>query len=249
MGLHIGVVVPAVPGVVGEVVGLAHPVGMPPLGGDQVLGRDAAGVAQGQGRPHHRGEHAAPDLDHREASPQQRFRLVRQQVPHPLRSGPLGVVVVDPPDRTPDSLFLLGLLAPGTQGVVEDQHPRGPGGLPDQRLHLGIVHGAQLVLVVEVGHPGGLGPQHESLALHGDVRDLPGVPHRRPPGLVLARVPGLQETGPAGVGHGFRPGVDQVVETRFDDVFEVFGCGCGHGVLRLFRPSGPLRGRSRTRPR
>ena len=91
----------------------------------------------------------------------------RQQVAHPLRAGLLGVVVVHAAHRRAQPA-LDGAVG-GAHGVVE-HHDLGRAGLAfDQRLDLGVVGRANLVLVVEVAHLGVVARQDEGLAVERQV--------------------------------------------------------------------------------
>src|SRR5271166_4889866 len=86
--------VPAVLRVVFYGVGLADAVRIPALGYDEVIGAEAARIADRQRKRLDREPYRTPHLNDGEAAAQKLVGFLRQQIPHALRTGPLGIVVV-----------------------------------------------------------------------------------------------------------------------------------------------------------
>src|SRR6202023_1622587 len=97
--LHLRRVVPALPGIVGEVVDLADPVRKDLVAGDQVLGPDTGGVGEHERRAFNRPADRPPDvgLEDAGAGLREAFRLgLAEEVAHALRPALQRVVDMDP---------------------------------------------------------------------------------------------------------------------------------------------------------
>src|SRR5580704_7485749 len=100
--LHLRRVVPALPGIVGEVVDLADPVRKDLVAGDQVLGPDTGGVGEHERRAFNRPADRPPDvgLEDAGAGLREAFRLgLAEEVAHALRPALQRVVDMDPARR------------------------------------------------------------------------------------------------------------------------------------------------------
>ncbi len=107
-----------------HLMNLADPVLGSTLAGDQVLGVDAASIAECEWRRAHRLLDRAPDVDDGEAPLEQGLRFLgRQEVAHSLRAGAIGIVVVDVADRLADVFLVARRLGTGATGMIENHHP------------------------------------------------------------------------------------------------------------------------------
>ena len=106
-----------------------------------------------------------PHLHDGEAPLQQFLGFVRQQVAHPLRAGPFGIVVVHAAHHLADFARLARFVVGRAQRVIEHDHARGAALGLHQRLHLGVVDAPDLVLVEEIGDLGVVTDETEALAI------------------------------------------------------------------------------------
>ncbi len=210
-------VVPAVIGVVDALIDLAGAVGIDQIADRQVARRDALRVHETQ-RRHLDGimGDVAPHIELGEALFQPRFGLVgRQQVAYPLRARLLGVVVVHGTHRRAQPA--LDRTVGGAHGVVEHDHLRRAGLALDQRLDLGVVFRADLLLVVEVAHLRVMACQDEGLAVERQVLgDRPGVVDAHLEVAVVADPARQAGAHRRIVGHRLDAEVGQVVHRRLD---------------------------------
>src|SRR6202041_3549521 len=140
VGLHLRKIVPALAGAVGDAVNLAGAVGVAQIGGDEVVGVEGLGVAEGERRAQQRTGERPPYIVDREAVLQQLGGLVAHQVAHALRRRPGGVVVVDAARRQLDRATRAGF-GGVAYDVVEGDDLRGAGRVPHQPLAFGVVDG------------------------------------------------------------------------------------------------------------
>src|SRR6516165_2740631 len=82
-------------GVVPDPVGLAYPVAIDQIGGDEIRERDARRVANGEWCVPQRPPDRPPHIDDLEAMAKQLFSFLAHQVADPLRAGFYRIVVVD----------------------------------------------------------------------------------------------------------------------------------------------------------
>ncbi len=128
------------------------------------------------------GENRPPDgpphVDDRMAAPEQRRGLVGKQIPHPLGTGAIRVVVVGHPDRVAQAPAVRVLSRADPDGVIEHEHPPSPRRLLHEGLHLRIVDGTDLLVAVEILHRGRYATELESLPVGEGAGVVDG--HRAP---------------------------------------------------------------------
>ena len=116
----------------------------------------------------------APHIDLHEALLETRLRLIgRQEIAHALRTGFLRIVVVHATDRGTMAAFDTAI--GGADRMIEHHDLRSTGLALDQRLDLGLVSAANLVLVVEVAHRGLVRGQDEGLTVERQVAGQPCI--------------------------------------------------------------------------
>ena len=148
VSLHFREVVVSLLGIVGDRIGLARAVRVFEIAGDQIVLGEALRVAQCQRQFQHRPVDRPPQIDDCIAVLQQFLGFVAHQLPHALRRGPRGVVVVDA--LWPGSLCS-SPRAPHRRvahDVLEGDDARRAGRLLDDALAFRIVDGCEFVLVV-----------------------------------------------------------------------------------------------------
>src|SRR6266478_8145793 len=98
VGPHLRHIEPAVSGVVSDAVGLAFPIAVDQIRGDEIRKGDTRRIANGERRVTQRPANRPPYIDDLEAVAQQLLGFLAHQVAHPLRAGLHGIVVVDTGD-------------------------------------------------------------------------------------------------------------------------------------------------------
>src|SRR5829696_1800732 len=87
---------------IGNRVGLADAVGIAALGDDQIVGREAAGIADGERKCLYWMADRPPYLHDGEAAREKIIRLLWQEIAHTLRGRPLCVIDIHADHRLAD---------------------------------------------------------------------------------------------------------------------------------------------------
>ncbi len=229
--------VPVVLGVVGAGVGLPLAAGIEPLGDDEVVERDAAGVADREREGLDRMPDRPPHLDDGKAPREQILGLVGQDVAHALRPRPFGIVVVRAAHDLADFLGLAQLVVGGAQRMVEHDDALGPALGFDQLDHFRIVDPPDFILVVEIAHLGRVIDKTETVAIELEAIHLePAVVHLHLARIVGSAAAAIVGAGLAGIGEQPLAVVLDVVDGRLQDIGSIFDFGeDGHGNLLLIR--------------
>src|SRR6266404_3308614 len=99
VGAHLRQIEPAVSWVVSDAVGLAFPIAVDQIRGDEISKGDTRRITNGERRVTQRPANRPPHIDDLEAVAQQLLGFLAHQVAHPLRAGLHSIVVVDTGDR------------------------------------------------------------------------------------------------------------------------------------------------------
>ncbi len=151
---HRGRVVPALRGVMRQMVDLADPVGEQLVGRDQVFRPHGRGVGECQGRALDGPPDRAPDVDLDDPGAgrgKPRGLGLAEEIPDPLRAALFGVVDVHPARRAAQAVPVLSTCAAvRAPGRVEDDDAARPDRGAQQRLDLRVVDLLERVVVVQV---------------------------------------------------------------------------------------------------
>src|SRR3954469_6752306 len=238
---HQGQPVPAVLGIVGDGIGLADAIGIATLIHHEIIGRDAAGVADGKREALDRMADRPPHLHDGEPALQEIVGLLRKQVAHALRAGPFGVVVVHAAHHLADLACLALLVISGAQGMIEHHHARGPALGLHQRLHLGVIDATDLILIEEVGDRGIVTHEAEAFAVeHERIAVQPGIVDGHTAGIDGAAGAHISAAWTGRLGEQLLPVIDDIVDRGIDgfaDGLALQNLNHGHLPARLAAPA------------
>src|SRR6478609_7009407 len=238
---HPGQPVPAVLGIVGDGIGLADPIGIAALIHHEIIGRDAAGVTDGEREALDRVADRPPHLHDGEPALQKIVGLLRKKVAHALRAGPFGVVVVHAAHHLADLACLALLVISGAQRMIKHHHARGPALGLHQLFHLWIVDATDLVLIEEVRDRGIVTHEAEAFAVeHERVAVQPGIVDG-----YMARIDGaagahISAARTGRLGEQLLPVIDDIVDRGIDgfaDGVALQNLNHGHLPARLAAPA------------
>ena len=122
---HAGKPIPAVFTVVLYCIRLPDAVRITAFGYNEIIGRDAARIANGERERLDRMANRTPHLHNGKTSPKKRLGLAWQEIAHALRSGPFGVVVVHARHDLAKLPLLAQVFIGRAQRVIEYKYPRG----------------------------------------------------------------------------------------------------------------------------
>src|SRR5262249_5888589 len=122
---HAGKPIPAVFAVVLYGIRLPDAVRITAFGYNEIIGRDAARIANGERERLDGMANGTPHLHNGKTSPKKRLGLAWQEIAHALRSGPFGVVVVHARHDLANPARLAQIIIGRAQGMIEYKYPRG----------------------------------------------------------------------------------------------------------------------------
>src|SRR6476646_6342856 len=225
---HPGQPVPAVLGIVGDGIGLADTLGIAALIHHEIIGRDAAGVTDGEREALDRVADRPPHLHDGEPALQQLVGLLRKKVVHAAH-------------HLADLAYLALLVIGGTQRMVEHHHARSSALGLHQLFHLWIVDATDLVLIEEVRDRGIVTHEAEAFAVeHERIAVQPGIVDG-----YMARIDGaagahISAARTGRLGEQLLPVIDDIVDRGIDgfaDGVALQNLNHGHLPARLAAPA------------
>src|SRR5262249_36064392 len=135
------------------------------FGYNEIVGRDAARIANGKRERLDRIANGTPNLHNGKTSPKKRLGLAWQKIAHALRPGPFGVVVMHARHDLANSARLAQIIIGRTQRVIEYKYPRGASLGFNEIFDLRVIDLAHFLVVEEVANFGVMTQKSKTLLL------------------------------------------------------------------------------------